>query len=53
MQIVQRNQRIKEKDAYKKREDSRGYENIYQEAQLHLVLDSGACVIRRGEQLKR
>jgi hypothetical protein len=51
VQIVQKNQRIKEKDAYKqKKEERAGDKKVsIKKAQVHLVFDSGACVIRRGE----
>jgi hypothetical protein len=47
VQVVQKNQRIKEKRCIQKKREKRTG------AQVHLVLDSGACVIGRREQLKR
>jgi hypothetical protein len=50
VQVVQKNQRIKEKDAYKKKrkEERAGDKKVsIKKAQVHLVLDSGACVISR------
>jgi hypothetical protein len=55
VQIVQKNQRIKENDAYKQNKEERaGDKKIsIKKHKVHLVFDSGACVIRMGEQLKR
>jgi hypothetical protein len=49
VQMVQKNQRIKKKDTYKKKKGIRKY---LSRSIVHLVFDSGACVIRREEQLK-
>jgi hypothetical protein len=46
--MVLKNQRIKEKDTYKKKE--KGIR--LSKSTVHLVFDSGACVIRWEEQLK-
>jgi hypothetical protein len=53
VQIVQKNQRIKEEDAYKNKERAGDKKISIKKHKIHLVLYSGACVIRRREQLKR
>jgi hypothetical protein len=42
--MVKKDQRIKEKDTYKKKKGMRKY---LSRSTVHLVFDSGACVIRK------